>query len=139
MMSGEPLSSLAASIYHALLQDLSPVEYEESAWDVVEKKRKPTGVKKTRRPYESEVEVKMFLQTWGSTALGFGGIGGQAMTSAYTVAVFGPMGDAVVYFAGRKAYHVSRPNDEFLTDCASGNLSDLAGCSRYSRSPKRPG
>lgn len=136
MMAGEPISSLAASLYSALLQDLSPVEYEESAWDAVAKQRKPTGVKKSRRPYENEVEVKMFLQTWGSTALGFGGIGGSAMTSAYTVAVFGPNGDVVVYFGGRKAYHIKRPNDNFMSDCAVGNLSDVAGRSRYSRAPE---
>ena len=28
--------------------------------------------------------ISVFSQTWGSTALGFGGIGGQAITSAYT-------------------------------------------------------
>jgi hypothetical protein len=29
----------------------------------------------------------MFVQTWGSTALGFGGIGGQAITSAYVCVI----------------------------------------------------
>lgn len=133
MMSGEPLSSLASSIYSALLQDLSAVEYDEMGWDVASKKRKPTGVKKTRRPYESEIEIKMFPQTWGSTALGFGGIGGQAITSAYTVVVFGPMGDAVVYFAGRKAYHVARLNDKFASDCANANMAEVGSHSRYSK------
>lgn len=48
----------------------------------------------------------IFEQTWGSTALGFGGIGGQAMTTANTY-VFVPVTchqNCFVYFDGRFAY-----------------------------------
>ena len=51
-------------------------------------------------------DMIIFDQTWGSTALGFGGIGGDAMTQARTY-VFIPMvdgEDCIVYFAGRFAY-----------------------------------
>jgi hypothetical protein len=48
----------------------------------------------------------MFTQMWGSTALGFGGIGGQAMTEAYTVVVQGPDGTCAVYWDGKWAYNV---------------------------------
>lgn len=39
------------------------------------------------KKYYPELEMDMFLQTWGDTSLGFGGIGGQTMTSAYTAVV----------------------------------------------------
>lgn len=51
-------------------------------------------------------ELHIFNQIWGSTALGFGGMGGQAITKARTY-VFIPMvdgEDCIVYFAGRFAY-----------------------------------
>lgn len=50
----------------------------------------------------------IFEQTWGSTALGFDGIGGQAMTTANTY-VFVPVTchqNCFVYFDGRFAYQV---------------------------------
>lgn len=60
-----------------------------------------------RRPTPSDVEIyAMFAQSWGSTALGFGGIGGQAITPAYTVVVAGPSQDCAAYFGGRFAYRV---------------------------------
>lgn len=50
----------------------------------------------------------IFEQTWESTALGFGGIGGSAMTTANTY-VFIPVTchqNCFVYFDGRFAYQV---------------------------------
>lgn len=58
------------------------------------------------RPTIDDFELYTFNQTWGSTALGFGGIGGQAITEARTY-VFVPMTcnqKCFVYFAGRFAY-----------------------------------
>lgn len=58
------------------------------------------------RPTIDDFELYTFNQTWGSTALGFGGIGGQAITQARTY-VFVPMTcnqKCFVYFAGRFAY-----------------------------------
>lgn len=57
-------------------------------------------------PKIDDFELYTFNQTWGSTALGFGGIGGQAITSARTY-VFIPMTcnqRCFVYFAGKFAY-----------------------------------
>lgn len=91
-----------------------------------------TGKMKQVRPDPYHVSVDMFEQTWGSTALGFGGIGGQAVTSAYTVVVDGPMGDACVYFGGTLAYHVLKPNAQFREDVAQHALRDRAGAAnRY--------
>lgn len=46
-----------------------------------------------------------FPQTWGSTALGFGGIGGAAMTTAQTYVVLAN-GSVFVYFGSRFAYEI---------------------------------
>ena len=53
-----------------------------------------------------DFELHTFEQMWGSTALGFGGIGGLAMTSARTY-VFVPVTcdqKCIVYFGCRFAY-----------------------------------
>lgn len=61
--------------------------------------------------YEDDFEVKLFLQTWGSTALGFGGVGGASMTPAYTV-IINYDNYYCVYFAGRLAYKVNTNTDQ---------------------------
>ena len=42
-----------------------------------------------------------FPETWPSTSLGFGGMGGQALTTAQTVVVCDGIGRAAVYWGGR--------------------------------------
>jgi hypothetical protein len=56
-----------------------------------------------------------FPQLWGSTALGFGGIGGACMTTAQTVVVMthDGVGKAAVYFGGRFAYLIANPGQGF--------------------------
>lgn len=49
-------------------------------------------------------DIWQFDQTWGSTALGFNGIGGSALTSALTSVVLKTDGNVDVYFGTRKAY-----------------------------------
>lgn len=51
----------------------------------------------------SDIEWYAFPQVWGSTALGFGGMGGQMITTAQTFIVIGDS-EAYVYFGGRYAY-----------------------------------
>ena len=84
--------------------------------------------------YYPEFEVYVFPQTWGSTALGFGGIGGQAITSAYTTVIeeltFGIWG---VFFGNRLADVIESPNDSFLEDLRRGNMSDYAMAGKYRR------
>ena len=99
MMAGHPLLALSAAWESALRQDLKPIQLQMA---------------RPRRPTEDECEVYLFMQTLGSTALGFGGIGGQAITSAYTTVVLGPCRDAAVYFNGRLAYTVDRISQEFM-------------------------
>lgn len=86
-----------------------------------------------RRPHSGEVEVYHFPQTWGSTALGFGGVGGQAMTSAYTTVVILDNHYAAVYFAGRLAYKIDPVNEEFMRDLSAHNLAARGETGRYRR------
>lgn len=55
-------------------------------------------------PTLEDCSVHLFKQSWPNTACGWPGLAGQAFTSAYTVVVVGPTGDAVVYL-GRPAYY----------------------------------
>ena len=72
-----------------------------------------------------------FDQTWGSTALGFGGMGGQMMTTERTY-VFIPnnINTAYVYFGSRFAY-ATRINDRFREDIRSHNMAPVNGQGRY--------
>ena len=55
-----------------------------------------------------------FPEQWGSTALGFGGLAGQAFTEAQTIVVFDDMYyRAAVYWAGRFAYTIDKANPKF--------------------------
>ena len=62
--------------------------------------------KDNRRVTVDDFDLHIFEQTWGSTALGFGGIGGQAMTTEFTY-VFVPIHcnqNCFVYFGDQFAY-----------------------------------
>lgn len=130
MRAGSAVESLASALYRALAQDLPSIEY---TW------RKPGSNKdgkgweeetRTRRPDERDVKVFHFPETWGSTALGFGGIGGAAMTTAYTTVVMSGI-DAAVYFDGMLAYVVESPNDQFIQDVAKHNMASVAESPKY--------
>lgn len=85
-------------------------------------------------PTIDDFELHTFEQTWGSTALGFGGIGGQAMTAANTYVLVPMECDQLccVYFAGRYAY--SAPYCEALRlDIAKQNMASVREKGRYWR------
>ena len=66
---------------------------------------------------ESSVyDIFVFTQTWGSTALGFGGIGGAAMTTSWTHVVLTSDGRYHIFFDGKYAYSVENPTEEFKHD-----------------------
>jgi hypothetical protein len=77
----------------------------------------------------------MFPQTWGSTALGFGGIGGQAISSAYVCVIESNLvGGYAVYFGGRLAYVIDRPNELFIEHIARQRMVDAKlGKATYER------
>lgn len=87
---------------------------------------------KGRLPSVNDYELHIFQQTWGSTALGFGGIGGQAMTTANTYVFLDLENgkDCYVYFAGRFAY--TAPYGETLwKDVLGQNLASVTGSKKY--------
>ena len=70
--------------------------------------------------------MNIFEQTWGSTALGFGGIGGSAMTTANTY-VFIPVAchqNCFVYFDGRFAYQVPY-SESFMEDVKNHSMKSV--------------
>lgn len=70
-------------------------------------------------PKPDNFDLLTFNQTWGSTALGFGGMGGSMMTTARTyvfIPSFGCEGQkCFVYFGDRFAYSVDY-SDVFMDD-----------------------
>ena len=118
-----PLEALSNSLSHAAFVALPDLVYEvrdnkaffklDTAQRVTLEQREAKGEsvipKKQvrRRPEIHECAVvAMFPQSWSSTALGFGGLGGQAFTSAYTVVIEGPGGERAIYWQGRFAYSI---------------------------------
>lgn len=65
------------------------------------------------RPTPRDCDVILFRQAWESTATGYGGIGGQAVTSAYTVIVISELtGHAAVYFGGGRLAYIVPPDKQ---------------------------
>lgn len=81
-----------------------------------------------------EVELHLFPQIWGSTALGFGGAGGQAMTTAYTTVVCDLQeGYCSVFFGERLAYLIKNPNQMFFEDMCKEQMEPKYKASKYKR------
>lgn len=105
-----PITALHEALSAAVLRDLPECVYSERDWvewhkmsqeertEAIKSNTVPK-TKHTRRPYTDEVNVTLFNQGWGSTALGYDGIGGAAMTDAYTIVVEFA-GNYCVYFGG---------------------------------------
>lgn len=90
-------------------------------------------VKKTRpyTPYDISVYA-MFPQVWESTAMGFGGIGGAAITTAYTV-ILDVNNTFMVFFGGRFAYKITRPTDKFFEDIAKRHMRHVSNHGVYQK------
>ena len=72
-----------------------------------------------------------FDQSWASTALGFGGVGGDAMTTARTYILIPKNEDvAYVYFGGRFAYE-TKMNDRFYEDMDKHDMASIKETGRY--------
>ena len=117
-----PIEVLSASLHHAAFCALPDLEYEQidskALYSMPAQQRHALQQREregdtsempmrkvVRRPTVSECQVLgLFPQLWGSTALGFGGIGGAAMTYAYTCVVRGPGGAVAVYWSGDLGY-----------------------------------
>lgn len=120
MQLSNPIESLASALHHAALVALPEFQYETRDWGSQDRNARKTV---SRRPESCECSVAaMFPESWGSTALGFEGMGGAAVTPAYTVVIEGPGGDLAVYWSGQFAYLVPAASDgrkKFLQDVSS--------------------
>lgn len=127
------IHQISMAIAAAVLRDLPDIPYRHWTPDL-----RKQGVLQAdaplahRRPREADVEVIAFPQTWGSTALGFGGLGGAAITTAQTtvVTLSGPAA-AAVYFGTRLAYVVDTPNERFAADLRDRRMAPRAEAEIY--------
>lgn len=126
--TSDPISNLANCLAHAEYVGFSDIQYEARDWEEYRKTGKDVFVPAKRRPTTLDFTVHaMFPQTWGSTALGHGGIGGSSITTAYTTVLHCiATGEYLVYFGGRPCYkvHVSKTSDgeQFFLDIANQNV-----------------
>jgi hypothetical protein len=130
MRLGSALMAVHSALAQALYKDLPDISYTNrdwTAWHALSKEEQDVAIKHnqvpmvqaTRRPREDDVEVLMFPQTWGSTALGYGGMGGASVTSAYTVVVHDHTCWCVYFGEGELAYLVQYSE---LSDSGKENL-----------------
>ena len=95
---------------------------------------------KTQFPKELKYptyDIQMFSQVWGSTALGFGGFGGQAMTKAYTTIIKEENTNLYgVFFGDRMAYVIENPTKEFFEDIQEHNMKAMDEITPYIRNRK---
>jgi hypothetical protein len=87
---------------------------------------------KERNVTTDDFEIHIFEQVWGSTALGFGGMGGQAITSATTYVLVPIHANArcFVYFAGRFAYPADYC-EEFKKDLIAQRMVSVRDSGKY--------
>jgi hypothetical protein len=164
MNATNPIETLAGCMAHAAYEAFPEYRYKDRNWekyrvwqDTVfnklsqEDKKKlyaeerQTGVamgpadcyveKLRKHSFYDLTLYNMFPQTWSSTALGFGGIGGQAITSAYVCVIESNLiGQYAVYFGGRLAYVIERPNEKFVEDITRQRMVDARlGKATYER------
>lgn len=133
MKYGDPFISLHTSLAHAMYEGFSDIHYEDRDWEAYRQNKESLMIKKSRKHSAYDVNVySMFLQTWGSTSLGFGGIGGQAITTAYVIVLESEFtGEFCVYFGGRFAYKVSKPNEQFFLDINNHRMADVSNVKKY--------
>lgn len=129
-----PIGELAAILAHAEYSGFSTIEYDTRDWEEFKRTGdRDATVRKTRQHTARDYSViGMFPQTWGSTALGHGGMGGAAISTAYTVVLSSHYtGEHLVYFGSRLAYSVVKPNHRFWEDLSDRNMIECAKHSRY--------
>lgn len=79
----------------------------------------------------SDIELHLVSQTWGSTACGWGGIGGAAITTAYTLVITNKhLNAAFIYWAGKLAYVVDMDKKYQTLITGESGYSALPGLNR---------
>jgi hypothetical protein len=133
-----PITDLHDAIAHAQYQGFSDIHYENRDWTAWRDSngKEDKRIAAQRRPTTRDFGVyAMFTQTWGSTALGHGGMGGSAMTAAYTIVLeCVHTNEFLVYFGGVYCYTVSRKSknlDKFIEDCSNRCLKSKRNSGEY--------
>lgn len=92
-----------------------------------------TGHELTDLEISYDVTLYTFPQTWGSTALGFGGYGGQMLTRAQTTVIMVSTTHeyGAVFFGGKFAYSVENVNEAFIKDVSQFRMEPVYRASKY--------
>ena len=123
------------------LPDLKLVE--EKVWNIVTKTEEYKKLLDKTTPLGERVQAKafdyyVFPQMWGSTALGFEGIEGDAMTIASTVIAYNSYTKfALVFFGENFAYLIKSPNEEFFNDKKKGQMKPCWKAKEYADKVQR--
>lgn len=136
MQLENPLVSLQKAMAHAEYAGFSDIVYENRDWKHYRETGEDIRIPCKRRPTEYDYNVYAFFpQTWGSTALGFGGIGGAAITPAYTIVLeCMDTNEFLVYFGGSFCYRINRNSkniEAFIEDCKNQNLASKRESNKY--------
>lgn len=148
MELGSPIEALHAALSSAQFVDMpevtdkkrkpnsKPFAGNRSNYDEYKEWCKTAYEEHTRRPFYYELHVEaMFPQMWGSTALGFGGAGGQAMTTAYTIVIgCNHNYHYCVYFGGSFAYKLDLKKfdvEKIRKDIAGHRMAEVGERGRY--------
>lgn len=128
MQLSNGISELHLAYAHAVYEGFPEYTYTDRDWEHYRKTKEDRRVVKSSRHSEYNIAIlAMFSQTWSSTALGFGGMGGQAITSAYVIVLKSNQGAGYcVYFGGRFAYRIEEPNAHFYRDIREHQMADVA-------------
>lgn len=131
-----PITDLADCIAHAQYEGFSNIHYEDRDWEHYRDTNEHKSIAKTCRPTIRDFGVYvMFPQTWGSTALGHGGVGGASVTTAYTIVLeCYHTQEFLVYFGGSFCYKLDRRSkniDQFVEDCKNHCLASKRKSEKY--------
>lgn len=81
----------------------------------------------------SDFELHTFVQVWGNTNCGWGGIGGQAMTTQRTyvfIHVYDEKEKCFVFFGGKFAYAVPY-SQKFIEDVRNSQVESISRKGKY--------
>ena len=128
-MSQNPIQILSDCFGQAMWDLFSDIKYQISAYENDDSEEQFDN----RRPDTRDIEVmSMFAQEWNSTFLGFSGLGSEERTIAYTIVLgCSVTEEACVFFGGKFAYKVCKPNDIFLEDLSNREMKSIQDCHVY--------
>ena len=134
MRSGDGIADSLLCLGMACAKDLPDIEYERTVFrkeDAGKAMHERPREKALRRPIPEECDVYSWPQTWGSTAIGFGGMGGASMTTAQTTLVR-HNNKWAVYFGQRLAYLLDKPvTSAFTNDFQTRSMRPVEDCGKY--------